>query len=195
MKTLAQPASYREEIKRSRFVAHAARIDSEADTLAFHDRVADPQATHNCWAFKLGGRYRFADDGEPSSSAGRPILAAIEGQSMDHVMVVVTRYYGGTKLGIGGLIRAYGGTAARCLQSGEVEVVRSRRTLRVQVPFPHMDGLHRLLQELGGEKLGEDYGNDGAILLVSIEEQHLRELDRRLRDLSDGRASIRTVNI
>ena len=80
-------------------------------------RIADPTATHNCWAYRIGSEYRFSDDGEPAGTAGRPILAAIDGQGCDQVVVVVTRWYGGIKLGAGGLVRAYGGCAAECLRA------------------------------------------------------------------------------
>ena len=112
--TLAGPATFELEAKRSRFLARAAPVESPEAALAFLHEVADPQATHNCWAYRIGADYRSSDDGEPGGSAGRPILAAIEGQGVDQVMVVVTRWYGGTNLGVGGLVRAYGGAAAEC---------------------------------------------------------------------------------
>ena len=104
--TLAGPATFELEAKRSRFLARAAPVESPEAALAFLHEVADPQATHNCWAYRIGADYRSSDDGEPGGSAGRPILAAIEGQGVDQVMVVVTRWYGGIKLGAGGLVRA-----------------------------------------------------------------------------------------
>ena len=86
----------------------------------------DLTANHNCWAFRIGQTYRFNDDGEPSGTAGKPILQAIDGQSLDHIAVVVTRWFGGTLLGSGGLIRAYGGTAAMCLRAAEkTEVIET----------------------------------------------------------------------
>ena len=91
MLTLAGSSSIEIEIKRSRFLAHTTRVDSLADTLAFFESVADTSATHNCWAWRLDHQYRFNDDGEPASTAGKPILSAIEGKGLDHAMVVVTR--------------------------------------------------------------------------------------------------------
>src|SRR5690606_35762264 len=114
--TLAAPASHELEIKHSRFIAHAAPIGNATDALTFVDAVSVADATHNCWAYRHGNEYRSSDDGEPSGTAGRPILAAIDGQGYDRVVVVVTRWYGGIKLGAGGLVRAYGGTAAECLR-------------------------------------------------------------------------------
>ncbi|MFC6616804.1 IMPACT family protein [Deinococcus radiophilus] len=80
-------------------------------------RAKYPDATHHCWAYRIGELYRFNDDGEPGGTAGAPILRAIEGQGVQHVMVIVVRYYGGVKLGTGGLVRAYGGAAAECLRT------------------------------------------------------------------------------
>lgn len=93
--TLAAPCEYREEIRKSRFIALAAPVTSAAEAQAFIAGASDPAASHNCWAWKVGTQYRFSDDGEPGGTAGRPMLAAIEGQDMDQVAVVVIRWYGG----------------------------------------------------------------------------------------------------
>ena len=124
--TLAAPAHHEKEIKKSRFMAVAMRAETSVEAMEQIGKVSLPDATHNCWAYKIGGEYRFSDDGEPGGSAGRPILAAIEGQELDRVTVVVSRYFGGIKLGVGGLVRAYGGTAAECLrQAQKLEVKTS----------------------------------------------------------------------
>jgi len=117
MVTLASRWQLQQEIRKSRFLAQAAPVDDDAAADTFIAEVSDRGATHNCWAWRLGNRYRFNDDGEPGGSAGRPILAAIDGQGLDHVVVVVTRWFGGIKLGVGGLVRAYGGCAAECLRT------------------------------------------------------------------------------
>ena len=101
MISIAAQASHELEIKRSRFIANAARADCADQAAEFVDQVRDPQATHNCWAWRVGSAYRSSDDGEPGGTAGRPILSAIDGQRLDHVVVVVTRYFGGIKLGAG----------------------------------------------------------------------------------------------
>ncbi|NLJ62757.1 MAG: YigZ family protein, partial [Alcaligenaceae bacterium] len=107
---------YEEDIKKSRFLAIAAPVQSASDAMAFLEQHSVPDATHNCWAYKIGDEYRFNDDGEPGGTAGRPMLQAIEGQSCDRVVVLVIRWFGGVKLGTGGLVRAYGGVAASCLR-------------------------------------------------------------------------------
>src|SRR5512146_622329 len=101
--TLATDARFQQDVRKSRFVANAAPVADIEAALAFIARVSDRSATHNCWAYRIGAQYRFNDDGEPAGTAGKPILLAIDGQSLDHVAVVVTRWFGGIKLGAGGL--------------------------------------------------------------------------------------------
>jgi uncharacterized YigZ family protein len=113
---LAAPAVLHQEIRKSRFVAQAQRADSVDVALAFVAHVRDPSASHNCWAYRVAQQYRFNDDGEPAGTAGKPILQAIDAQGFDETIVVVTRWFGGIKLGAGGLARAYGGCAAECLR-------------------------------------------------------------------------------
>ena len=121
--------------------------------LAFLAQVADPDATHNCWAYRIGGEYRSSDDGEPAGTAGRPILAAIDGQGFDQVMVVVTRWYGGIKLGAGGLVRAYGGAAAECLRTAPRQPLVAMATLELQAGFDDIGAVHAALAQHGAEKL------------------------------------------
>lgn len=122
--TLQEVFHYREEIKKSRFEVVASPVGSPEQALSFFAEHAVATATHNCWAYRIGQQYRFNDDGEPGGTAGRPILQAIEGQDCDKVAVLVVRWFGGIKLGAGGLVRAYGGAAAQCLRlAPKVELV------------------------------------------------------------------------
>jgi uncharacterized YigZ family protein len=189
--TLAATATIELEIKRSRFVAHAARIDSMADTLAFYESVANPEATHNCWAWKLDHQYRFNDDGEPASTAGRPILAAIEGKGLDHVMVVVTRYYGGTKLGVGGLVRAYSGSASRSIEQAGITEVQATVECLIEAGFSLTGSIHTAIQAVGAMRLSEDFSDRGVLIRVELPETSFDELVRTVRDLSRGEASVR----
>src|SRR5687767_10914158 len=113
---LVQPAIAEQIIKKSRFLATAIPVASDEEAKAAIAAHADADANHNCWAWRIGAAYRLSDDGEPSGTAGKPILAAIDGQSIDRILVIVTRWFGGILLGSGGLVRAYGGTAAMCLK-------------------------------------------------------------------------------
>ena len=111
-------------IERSRFIATCAHVESEEAARAFLARVRTefPDATHHCYAFvadTLGNLMRFSDDGEPQGTAGMPILDALRGKKLYQTAVVVTRYFGGVKLGAGGLVRAYSGAASECLDGAE----------------------------------------------------------------------------
>jgi uncharacterized YigZ family protein len=115
--TLTAPSAHQEEIRKSRFLALAEPVRDSAEVQAFFTAHAQPGASHHCWAWKIGNSYRFNDDGEPGGTAGRPILQAIESHDFDQVAVLVIRWFGGIKLGTGGLARAYGGVAAQCLRN------------------------------------------------------------------------------
>ena len=190
MMTLAGAATAELEIKRSRFVAHAARVDDLPDTQAFHAAVADPGATHNCWAWKLDQQYRFNDDGEPASTAGRPILAAIEGKQLDHVMVVVTRYFGGIKLGAGGLVRAYSAAAARCLDHARTILVEPRIDIAIQAGFEWTGQVYAALESCQAEKIAESYPDGGIRIHARIVASALDPLSRTLRDATRGQANL-----
>ncbi|AMO79544.1 IMPACT family protein [Pseudomonas citronellolis] len=185
--TLAGPASYAEEIRKSRFTCLAAPIASEAEAQAFLAAHRDASAGHNCWAWKLGAQYRFSDDGEPGGTAGRPMLAAIEGQAMDRVVVLVSRWFGGIKLGTGGLARAYGGCAAKCLQdAARIELVPSSR-LAFACGFAEHALLKARILALGAGIEDEAYGAEGVDIRLSLPDAKVEELQRLLGDLSRGR--------
>ncbi|KES23418.1 MULTISPECIES: YigZ family protein [Pseudomonas] len=185
--TLAGPASYAEEIRKSRFTCLAVPIASEAEAQAFLAAHRDASAGHNCWAWKLGAQYRFSDDGEPGGTAGRPMLAAIEGQAMDRVVVLVSRWFGGIKLGTGGLARAYGGCAAKCLQdAARVELVPSSR-LAFACGFAEHALLKARILALGAGIEDEAYGAEGVDIRLSLPDAKVEELQRLLGDLSRGR--------
>ena len=185
--TLAAPAAHAIEVKHSRVLAQATPIDSTADALAWLARVGDADATHNCWAYRLGEEYRSSDDGEPAGTAGRPILAAIDGQGYDRVVVVVTRWYGGIKLGAGGLVRAYGGAAAECLRLAERRALVAQVELHAHVAFDDLGVLHAALAAHGAEKLGEDFHESGAVLHLRLPRDHVAALKSHLRDATRDR--------
>ena len=192
--TLAAPARHLLEARKSRFLAQATHVASPERALAWLREVADPQATHNCWAYRIGGAYRSSDDGEPGGSAGRPILAAIDGQGLDEVMVVVTRWYGGTKLGVGGLVRAYGGAAAECLRTA----LRRERVdwvnFELHCDFSLAGALHALLPALGADKRDERFDGEGLVLRLRLPATKVEALSARVRDLSRGGARLRRLD-
>ena len=188
--TLASPASNAIEVKHSRFLAQAASVESSAQALAFLADIARTPATHHCWAYRIGNDYRSSDDGEPAGTAGRPILAAIDGQGFDRVMVVVTRWYGGVNLGAGGLVRAYGGTAAECLRSAPRRALIDYRELVVQAGFEDTGAVHAALAAHGAERLDEAFDADGLRMRVRLPADRVEALAAQLRDATRNRARI-----
>jgi uncharacterized YigZ family protein len=188
MITLAEPFRHDLEVKGSRFIAKAAPVESPDEALGFLARVREPEANHNVWAYKIGPLYRFADDGEPSGTAGRPVLSSIEGQGLDEIMVVVARYFGGVKLGAGGLVRAYSGAAAECLRRAPKRKVVPTVRLRLEAPFELSNAVFYLLE--GVQRESETYTEQGLQLVFVIEEAALPAFSDRLRDLSRGRARL-----
>ncbi|RFF29259.1 IMPACT family protein [Wenzhouxiangella sediminis] len=190
---LIGPVTHEAEIKKSRFIAHAAPVDDEDAARAFIERVSDPTANHNCWAWLIGDNYRFDDDGEPGGTAGRPILQAIESQGYDRTVVVVTRFFGGTKLGTGGLARAYGGTANEALRTAESTPIVPKVRLRLNLPFEFVGAAHHALSEFGGEKLSEDYDTDGVTLIVTVPAASRQAFSEHIRDAAKGQGRVARI--
>ncbi|WP_422776998.1 IMPACT family protein [Pseudomonas mediterranea] len=185
--TLVGFCEYREEIRKSRFITFAAPITSPADAQAFIEQHSDLNATHNCWAWKLGDQYRSNDDGEPGGTAGRPILAAIEAQACDQVVVLVIRWYGGIQLGTGGLARAYGGGANKCLQNAEKLELISRVPLHCTCWFAELALVKLRVAECGGLVNTEGFTANGVELQLAVGEGQIDTLQKQLADLSRGR--------
>lgn len=185
--TLATPASHQLEVKHSRFLAQAAIIDSADAAQAALTPLSDPAATHNCWAWRVGAQYRSSDDGEPAGTAGRPILAAIDGQGCDQVLVVVTRWFGGIKLGAGGLVRAYGGAAAECLRRAEKRPLIVFAELEFACPFANLGDAHAALNAAEASKIDERFDADGVNLRVRLAAERVDDLKTRLRDATRDR--------
>jgi len=188
--TLADRARFELEVKKSRHLAQASPCEHPDQAMAFLAQVSVRDATHNCWAYRIGQQYRFSDDGEPSGTAGRPILAAIDGQALDGVVVVVTRWFGGIKLGAGGLVRAYGGAAAECLRTApRIDLVETLEA-ELRAGFAQAGTVHALLAQFDADKLDERFEADGIVLRIRIPCHNARRLDQALRDASRGQAQL-----
>lgn len=185
--TLIAPVRHALEVKHSRFLAQASPVTDGEAALAYVHAVSDPQATHNCWAWRCGNQYRSSDDGEPAGTAGRPILAAIDGQGFDQVVVVVTRWFGGIKLGAGGLVRAYGGSAAECLRQAPRKAILAQAFVHLTCPFDEIGTVHTLLAAGGATKLDERYLADGVQLQLQLPADAAGALKARLRDATRNR--------
>jgi len=191
--TLDAPVSTTVSIRHSRFVTHAGPVTDEEASLVFYRAVADPTATHNCWAWKLDHACRFNDDGEPAGTAGKPILAAIESKQLCRVMVVVTRYFGGVKLGAGGLVRAYSGCAARCLDQGRMIEIHPTSHYLVEAGFEWTGPVHTVIEACGASKENESYTSGGICLQLELRDDRLRKLQTMLRDATRGAATLTKI--
>ena len=188
--TLADRAEHVAVIRHSRFIAQAAPVDSPEAALAFLAQVADPAATHNCWAYRIGALYRFSDDNEPAGTAGRPILAAIDGQALDQVMAVVTRWFGGIKLGAGGLMRAYGGSASECLRLAPRAALIDYVDCELAFGFADTGAVHAALETHAAARLGEHFDAEGTRLTIRVPLDHVDALRVHLRDATRDRVRI-----
>jgi len=186
--TLKDTATHQEVVKESVFIAYASRAESQTDAFAFLRAVLarHQDASHLCWAYRIGGQYRFSDGGEPGGTAGQPILRAIEGQDLDHVVVGVIRYFGGTKLGAGGLMRAYGGTAAEALRTAERQVESPRVAVRAETGFEHISALYRALDACAADNRAEDYNDKGVNITATLPANEVERFRVLLRDGTRG---------
>ena len=162
--------------------------------MRFFAERSDPEATHNCWAYRIGQEYRFNDDGEPGGTAGRPILQAIEGQDMDRVAVLVVRWYGGIKLGAGGLVRAYGGCAANCLRLGDRTEIVDLATVTCTCGFAELALLKSRLAQAGAVIQQEDFNEDGVALRFVAPRAVVGDLEVTVANITRGRSAWELVS-
>ncbi|MBV7485915.1 YigZ family protein [Bordetella sp. BOR01] len=186
--TLSASCAYHEDIKKSRFAVHAAPVASVDQAMAFFAAHSDPAATHNCWAYRIGQAYRFNDDGEPAGTAGRPILQAIDGQGLDQVAVLVVRWFGGIKLGGGGLVRAYGGCAAQCLRLGPRVAIVDTVAVSCRCDYAELPLLKARVAQAGAVVQHESFDGDGVALELVVPRHVLDGLARTVADITRGRA-------
>lgn len=178
-------------IKKSRFVATAGVVASEAEAREFVAQHSVSTANHNCWAWRIGQTYRFNDDGEPSGTAGKPILQAIDGQDLDRTAVVVTRWFGGILLGSGGLMRAYGGTAAMCLREAEKAPLLETVSATLTCTFGDAALVHARLSALPQvQVLDQAFTATGTTLSIAVEQTCADQVAGLVADLTSGRSSV-----
>jgi uncharacterized YigZ family protein len=188
---LVRPATSEQVIKKSRFLGVAIPVASEEEAKMALAAHSDADATHNCWAWRIGAAYRFSDDGEPSGTAGKPILAVIDGQSIDKVVVIVTRWFGGILLGSGGLVRAYSGTASACLRGAELVEMKPSVDGRFHLEFSDLALVKAKLATFGDIRILEErFGATGADMVVRIAETEVEAVSRLVSDLTSGRSAV-----
>lgn len=189
---LVQAVTFKQTVKNSRFAAIALPVSNEDEAKSALAEHSFADANHNCWAWRIGSAYRFSDDGEPSGTAGKPILAAIDGQSLDQVMVIVTRWFGGVLLGSGGLVRAYGGTAAACLRAASLIEIKPTVQAMTAIEFSDLARVKaKLLAITDLSIFDEQFSATGADLILRIPEGEIETVSRLISDLTSGRAELK----
>ncbi|MFG2116895.1 YigZ family protein [Streptomyces sp. NPDC048718] len=193
-RTLAAEGVHETEINRSRFICALAPVASEEEAQAFVARIRreHPTATHNCFAYVIGADasvQKASDDGEPGGTAGVPMLQMLTRREMRYVAAVVTRYYGGVKLGAGGLIRAYGGVVGEALDALGTVTRRRYRLATVTVDHQRAGKLENDLRSTGRQVIGVAYGAE-VTLEIGLPDADVPQFTAWLADATAGEATL-----
>ena len=180
------------EVKKSRFIARVGPASTREEALAYVATAKRdfPDARHHCWAYLLGdpntpSSAAMNDDGEPSGTAGKPILNVLQHKGIGDIVMVVSRYFGGVKLGAGGLVRAYSGATQQTIEQLTIEQRIARDNHRIECDFKHEQYLRMWLEQHNGLIERCDYAQ-GAILDIALPASELGELDKLLASLSNS---------
>ncbi|WP_061014698.1 YigZ family protein [Photobacterium leiognathi] len=184
---------FEEEIKKSRFITYLAHTPNIEAAKQFVQQIKERHhdARHNCWAFVAGRptdsmKWGFSDDGEPSGTAGKPILAQLTGSGVGEITAVVTRYYGGIRLGTGGLVKAYGGGVQQALTRLETKQKVIMSELELSCEYNQVSLVESLLSEYNGTQLHADYGNQ-VTMQIELDSRIVDEFCAKLTNRSGGR--------
>ena len=181
--------------KKSRFIGNIFKVESEEEALAHIKELKDKtwDANHHVYAYILdGGTMRYSDDGEPGGTAGMPVLEVLRHAGLRQVLCVVTRYFGGTLLGTGGLVRAYGKTAGLALDAAGISRRCRWSSLEIPCPYPLYDRVSACLREKGAQIADTVYGSDVTLKLLIPEEEE-EALRLALTDLTAGKLEIQSL--
>ena len=177
--------------KKSRFIGQIAPVQTEEDARAFLERVRKKHhdARHHCWCYRLtDGTVRYSDDGEPQGTAGQPMLAVFERESIENFICVVTRYFGGILLGTGGLSRAYSKSAKDALTAAGTAICRVWDCVTIDCPYPLFEQVKLKLSAHGGIIDNMQYGT-GVALSALLPEENTAAFSEELRELSAGKVA------
>lgn len=192
--TLAKAADAEHTVQKSRFIGAASPAATEEAALAFikHQRTAYKTATHHCYAYIIGenaGIMRYQDDGEPSGTAGMPILEALRQHQAVNACIVVTRYFGGILLGTGGLTRAYSHAANEAVKAAGLALVESSRRITITADYPHWDKLEYLLGQRSVTRMEKAFSARVTVSLT-VRSRDAEALCREVMDSTLGTANI-----
>ncbi|BBM63371.1 YigZ family protein [Vibrio alfacsensis] len=192
----AEPVQFEEEIKKSLFITYLAHTPSVEKAKAFVEQIKSKHsdARHNCWGFVAGRpedsmKWGFSDDGEPSGTAGKPILAQLSGSGVGEITAVVTRYYGGIRLGTGGLVKAYGGGVQQALKQLQTIEKKITTKLRLELDYGFMPIVQSLMPQFGAVEVDAEYSVQVA-LVVEIELREVSAFTQTIINKSGAKAIV-----
>ena len=190
-RTIKEDGQVQEEIKKSRFICHAKRVYSEEEARAFINAIKKEhyKATHNCSAFIIGERSeikRTSDDGEPSGTAGVPMLGVLENHNLTNICVVVTRYFGGIKLGAGGLIRAYAGSVALAVKEIGIVEIKEQAGIQIQMSYAQYQEYGNFLKEHNLMELETNF-TDQVDTIIFVDKEDKEDTNAALIEFFNGK--------
>lgn len=200
MRTIYAPARSEIEIKRSRFIASLARTDSEEDARAFIAQIRSefPDARHHCTAFLIHqdtgpDTARSSDDGEPAGTAGGPMLNVLTESGLTNLTCVVTRYFGGTKLGTGGLVRAYSGAVQQVLKDAQTVRIVTQPSYQLQLPISEAGKIEAKLTQNGYQILDRDFAEEATLRFAAPLETSQSQIESYLSSISGREINVETA--
>ena len=193
-RTIKEDGQVQEEIKKSRFICHAKRVYSEAEARDFITAIKKEhyKATHNCSAFIVGERSeikRTSDDGEPSGTAGVPMLGVLENHNLTNVCVVVTRYFGGIKLGAGGLIRAYAGSVALAVKEIGIIEIKEQAGIAIQMSYAQYQEYGNFLKEYNLMEFETNF-TDQVDTMIYVNKEEKENIKAELVEFFNGKVTL-----
>lgn len=182
--------------KKSRFIANVYNIENEEEVSSYINAVKKQywDAKHNCYAFVLGNNnqiQRCSDDGEPSGTAGKPILEVILGSELQNCLIIVTRYFGGTLLGTGGLVRAYGQAAKECLLNSVILEKKYGTILKIDTDYNSLGKIQYIAGQMNLDILDIQYSNMVTANVI-VDSENRKEFEKKIMDATAGKASIQS---
>lgn len=197
-KTVMQAAEIEQVIDRSRFIGHVRPVESKEEAEAFLAEIRSKykDATHNVPAFVIGDQFQYqwaSDDGEPQGTSGAPIVQMLVKEGLTNIAIVITRYFGGIRLGTGGLVRAYTGTTKLVLEAGGICAVKELDVLKVKLDYTFLGKLQNLASN-GKFEVSDTVFEDMVTADLIVEPDHTQEIKTMLSNLTGGSAVILSVS-
>lgn len=177
-------------INKSRFLAYSTGVESIVEATEFVNSIKKKHydATHNCYAYIVGNNVKFSDDGEPSGTAGKPILNVLQQKGFCDIVVVVTRYFGGIKLGAGGLVRAYGGATSDLLSTVPTLTYINCIDVSVSIPYNALNAVVSVAVKCAVKYITNF--DDGAKVIISVKKEDLAQLLKNVENTTNGKAQV-----